>query len=503
MKAKSIKGNFSKKIKVVLQKSLEELKTARSELSAKNKELKIESSLESVRTVAMGMKKPEDMPDVCRIISQELQSLSVKEIRNIQTAIIDENKNSYLNYEYFRLRKKTFITAVEYKKQKDIAAFVKKMRKDPDGFFTKTFKGAEIKNWIKYQTGAGQYVDPHLYKIKSLHYYFYSIGPGALGISAYAPLNKEAISLFKRFRNVFQLAYRRFIDIQKAEAQAKEAQIEASLEKVRAQALGMHKPDDLLNVCKVLFKELSSLGFGEMRNAIIHTFNDEKKFFTDYDYSNLTRGVITTIPYSDHPVIKRFLKLIRKSDEAFAEITVAGKELNEWKKFRKSGGQPDDPRLDKASALYYYFHSVGTGDIGISAFSSINEEKLQLLRRFRNVFEFAYRRYIDIQKAEVQAREAEIELALERVRSKTMAMQKSEELQETTLVLFQQFKSLGVTTTQVSICIFDEETRMGEMYVTLKGEKIDRSFSMELDKEIFVMKKAKKAFLDKQKNFSY
>jgi hypothetical protein len=145
------------------------------------------------------------------------------------------------------------------------------------------------------------------------------------------------LKLFKRFLNVFELAYTRYLDIEQAIAQAKEAKIEASLEKVRAQALGMHKPDDLLNVCKVLFKELSSLGFEEMRNAIIHTFNDEKKYFLDYDYSDLIGGVITNIPYSNDPVIKRFLKQIRKSDEAFVEDTITGKELNEWKKFRKKG----------------------------------------------------------------------------------------------------------------------------------------------------------------------
>ena len=136
------------------------------------------------------------------------------------------------------------------------------------------------------------------------------------------------------------------------EQKNRELEIESSLEKVRAQALGMHKPDDLLNVCKVLFKELSLLGFSELRNAIIHTFNDKQKYFIDYDYSDLTGGVITNIPYSDQPVIKRFLKQIRKSDEAFAEMTVKGNELSEWKKFRKSGGQPDDPRLDKASATF-------------------------------------------------------------------------------------------------------------------------------------------------------
>ena len=45
-----------------------------------------------------------------------------------------------------------------------------------------------------------------------------------------------------------------------------------------------------------------------------------------------------------------------------------------------------------------------------------------------------YRRFLDLQKAEAQAREAQIQLALERVRARTMAMHKSEELAETAQV---------------------------------------------------------------------
>ena len=244
----------------------------------------------------------------------------------------------------------------------------------------------------------------------------------------------------------------------------RELEIESSLEKVRAQAMGMHKPDDLLNVCKVLFTELSLLGFGGTRNAIIHTYNDEGNYFIDYDYSDLTGGVITNIPYNSHPVIKRFLEQIRRSDEAFAEITVRGKELNEWKKFRKNGGQPDDPRLDKTSALYYYFHSVGTGDIGISTFSSINEEKLQLLKRFRNVFDLAYKRYTDITKAEAQAREAQIEASLEKVRGRAMAMHKSEELLEAGALLYAELSKLGIEKLTSGYMLIDEDEKMGWNY---------------------------------------
>jgi hypothetical protein len=50
---------------------------------AKTVELAIEAALEKVRAVAMGMKKPEDMLDVCRIISDQLQQFGVEKIENI------------------------------------------------------------------------------------------------------------------------------------------------------------------------------------------------------------------------------------------------------------------------------------------------------------------------------------------------------------------------------------------------------------------------------------
>ena len=53
-----------------------------------------------------------------------------------------------------------------------------------------------------------------------------------------------------------------------------------------------------------------------------------------------------------------------------------------------------------------------------------------VFKRFAAVFEQTYTRFLDLQKAEAQAREAQIQLALERVRARTMAMQKSDELPE-------------------------------------------------------------------------
>ena len=119
--------------------------------------------------------------------------------------------------------------------------------------------------------------------------------------------------------------------------------------------------------------------------------------------------------------------------------------------------------------MYVYFYSIGIGSIGISTFETINKEKIALLKRFRNVFELAYQRFMDIEKAEAQAREVQIELALEKVRARAMAMQKSDELPQTTFLLFQQLKELGETAAQVSIGIVNEEKGFVELSATVHG----------------------------------
>ena len=67
-----------------------------------------------------------------------------------------------------------------------------------------------------------------------------------------------------------------------------------------------------------------------------------------------------------------------------------------------------------------------------------------IFKRFAKVFEQTYTRFLDLQKAEAQAREAQIEAALERVRARSMAMQKSEELKEVIQVVYEQFVHLNI-----------------------------------------------------------
>src|SRR4051812_15650968 len=58
-------------LQVMLEESIEDLQKKSRAIEAQNRELEIESSLEKVRTVAMSMRKRDDMLDICRIISQQ------------------------------------------------------------------------------------------------------------------------------------------------------------------------------------------------------------------------------------------------------------------------------------------------------------------------------------------------------------------------------------------------------------------------------------------------
>jgi hypothetical protein len=162
------------------------------------------------------------MVEICRVLSAQLQVLGVHDIRNVQTVIINEQKNAYLNYQYFAAYDKGVVEEIEYNKHPTVLKLAQEMRSSVDAFFGGSMKGKELADFRAYRKRENQLHDPIVDEATALHYYFCSIGPGGLGLTTYKPLNDEGLEIFKRFHKVFSLTYRRFIDIEQAEAQARE-----------------------------------------------------------------------------------------------------------------------------------------------------------------------------------------------------------------------------------------------------------------------------------------
>jgi hypothetical protein len=87
-------------------------------------------------------------------------------------------------------------------------------------------------------------------------------------------LSQDNIDILKRFSKVFEQSYVRFLDLQKAEAQAREAQIEAALERVRSRAMAMHTSNELKEVAKEMRNQLHLLGQKELETCAIHLWDE-------------------------------------------------------------------------------------------------------------------------------------------------------------------------------------------------------------------------------------
>uniref|UniRef100_UPI003592F89F nuclear transport factor 2 family protein n=1 Tax=Aquiflexum sp. TaxID=1872584 RepID=UPI003592F89F len=264
----------------------------------------------------------------------------------------------------------------------------------------------------------------------------------------------EDFQLLKRSAKVFEQAYIRFLDLQKAEAQAREAQIEAALEKVRSTSLAMHRSDEMEKVIMAVSERLTELGF-QFDGTLIFIFDSEKRNIILWIATNqLAVPLKVELPYDlevvDNAVWNALWNAIDKGEHVINK-TFSGKIKDDYFRYvQKYNAEIIPSPVQKLELeLPNWSISMAAEKNAILAVDSwsgkdITHDEFQILVRFSKVFEQAYVRFLDLQKAEAQAREAQIEVALERVRSRTMAMQRSNELTDVAMLLFQQVKELGI-----------------------------------------------------------
>ncbi|CAN0604811.1 unnamed protein product, partial [Ectocarpus sp. 12 AP-2014] len=118
------------------------------------------------------------------------------------------------------------------------------------------------------------------------------------------PLTESENSILIRLSKVFTQTYTRFLDLKKAEAQTREAQIEAALEKVRSRSLAMHNPEELQEVVAVVAKKLKELGvIFDAGGVILCTYFPNNKDVMhwiaadDFSYSGNY-----LVPYFENPI---------------------------------------------------------------------------------------------------------------------------------------------------------------------------------------------------------
>ncbi len=448
------------------------------ELAAKKIDLKIEAALEKVRRKAMKMRKSEELISVATVLQKELMKLGVTRFASCGFSLIDEkNKTQKL----WGSRTKTNL--LEESEIPLLGDSILKARyeawKQKISVFSQRLSAQRLKKHMEVTYPLNKRTRAEKIAAKDMpdptFFYFGNFSYGYIMVIATEKLNENETALLPRFAAVFEMTYRRFLDLQKAEAQAREAQIEVALERIRSRTMGMQHSDELREVVAELYTELEKLNF-EIRQCVISILNDKEKFAewwsTGFEDKILPKSFI--IPYGNQ-YIKDFLKEFRsivKNDIKYRTLELSGKRKKNLDKaiFENTDlkNLPEDIKKEMMSLEKIYLADafMKYGMLEVVSPSPVSLGKGEILQRFAKVFEQTYTRFLDLQKAEAQAREAQIETALERVRSHSMAMHHSDDLHKVAAILFKQIKELGYTSFMGGIIIYNEKDGSSEYWLS-------------------------------------
>ena len=300
---------------------------------------------------------------------------------------------------------------------------------------------------------------------------------GHISFSSPEPRSKETTYLLERFAGVFDQTYTRFLDLQRSEAQAKEAQIEAALERVRSKTMAMQKSDELSEVIQVVYEQFVRLGINAEHTGFVMDY----KARNDYDiWVADPLGVPSqiTIPYFDSIYYNRFNEAKKLGEDFFAtNLTFEEKNTFYHKLFEYIPGLPEEAKKFYFSCPGLAASTVLLENVGlyIENFSGVpyTHEENKTLMRFGKVFQQTYTRFLDLQKAESQTKKVKIEVALERVRARALAMQEPEELVAVAQVMRHEMGLLGIEELETSsIYIHDEGSDIADCWYAIKDIRV-------------------------------
>jgi hypothetical protein len=382
------------------------------DLREKNRELEIEAALERIRSRSMEMHDSSDLSAVVFAMFTELVRLDAQLDRCLILIVHPQTMDItwYLTGKEGLLSNNGFlIPDNDYPSHK---AYL-------DGWRTKRKKwhyllaGEEKKRWDSYgfhETELAQlpdFIKSDMAAVEAIHLTISSDDFGCLIASSLSPLSDAHAAIVERFTVVFNQTYTRFLDLKKAEAQARDAQLELSLERIRSHVTSMQKSNDLFDIVVSMRNEFLLLGheadyFWHMRSE-----NYELSMTSD-DGSRL--GMVINVPKFVHEQMPRLydwekgssplLVLPLSADEAWDYVD----NMNTYGSFELIDPHaPTEEDIRHIGGLTFIIARTTHGEIGFSLAGEVHDppkESLDTLIRFATVFDLAYKRFEDLKTAE-------------------------------------------------------------------------------------------------------
>ncbi|HEX6892015.1 MAG TPA: ATP-binding protein [Chryseolinea sp.] len=454
------------------------------------RKLKIEAALESIRSRTMLMKTSDDFAGVVTLLFKELRKLGgeLSTCRLVLCTSADHSTEQWLSLPGEGLLPRIKVSSRQDKFHRAMYAAWKAKKK----YFRIEIKGKDLKRHYELMFKE-PVVDVVLKKSKKQR-----TPLTAKQINHVAPFKQgyllavtaepyEEIDLFIRFAKELERSYTRFLDLKHAEAQAREAQIETALERIRSSAMAMHSSEDILEVTRVLREQVALLGEKELESILVHIYKeDTDQFEAWYSYrhpGNAEKQIRNGKQLLSWSQTARARKDKEKYNEGSSDYCIVAdyKMLKEWYEYLLekvpevvevgADGKPIVPNV-----LHYNYSKISGGALLLITNSEASDHSKYLLRRAATVFNLAYLRFTDIQKAEAQAYEAIKQSSLDRVRADIASMRTTKDLERITPLIWNELTTLAVPFIRCGVFIMDEEEQKIHTFLSTPNGKAIAAF---------------------------
>jgi len=259
-------------------------------------------------------------------------------------------------------------------------------------------------------------------------------------------------------------------------AKNRELEIEKAFEKVREYAMSMRHSSDLQKIVNIVAQELNNMNL-DITGVFMVINNDEiDKQFTFWGSTGVAETYMkrAAIPFLDRPIYRVLAEATTKGERFFVEEYTREEKIEffehlfnhppynsstpEWKEqvLSREGGYTRSVSVSHYTSIFVVNHFG----------RRLSDEDNRILKRFGQVFEQSYTRFLDIQKAEALASEAIKQASADRVRGKIASMRTSEDLNRITPIIWHELETLEVPFIRCGVFIVDEEKENIQAYLT-------------------------------------
>ncbi len=387
---------------ILLEETIEELEQKRKAVEAQNRELEIETALEKVRSRTMAMQHSDELTETSYLLDSQVRALGIKTWGCAFNIYGDKESTEWFGNEAgvlptYTLPRKGIFKEYYQRGQKGESLLIREFsgQKCVDHYeFMSSLPviGDVLKNLKKTNNGFPTYQIDHVVYFR----YGYLLFITRVAVP-------QAHEIFKRFSKVFEQAYTRFLDLQKAEAQARGAIKQASLDRVRGEIASMRSTEDLNRITPIIWQELTNLGVPFFRCGVF-IMNEENKNLQVYlsDPNGKSLGLMN-LDFTTSELTKNSVAAWRKnsvfkahwSKEEFIEWTKSLMDLGKIKS--KEGYQGGD---SAPASLDLHFVPFSQGMLYVGSLNPLTEEQIELVKNLSESFSIAYARYEDFVKLE-------------------------------------------------------------------------------------------------------